>query len=78
LLIFGFLFGVVRGSTIKKKEEKGEENFAKQLRGTFLGRIYKENFHNWAEIWAVFLGASFKEFVLRCTKQGLRVDEKWH
>jgi hypothetical protein len=57
---FNFLFGVVRGSTIKKKEEKGEENCAKQFRGTFLGRIYKENFDNLAEIWAVLFRASFK------------------
>ncbi len=74
LLIFDFLFGVVRGYTIKKKEGKGEENFAKQFRGTFLGRIYKENFHNWVKFgqffWVLLL------FVVQ--SKALLVDEKWH
>jgi len=72
-----FRFSIRSCSRIYDQEER-RESFAKQFRGTFLGRIYKENFHNWAEIWAVLFGASFKEFVLRCTKQGLLVDEKWH
>jgi len=45
-----FRFSIWSCSRTYDQEEKGEENFPKQFRGTFLGRIYKENFHNWAEV----------------------------